>query len=52
MIFFISRPGISLRDLKNLRKAFDLLDFDKKGVIKYDLNRIKDSKIFPFIFSS
>jgi hypothetical protein len=32
-----------LRDIKNLRKAFDLLDTEKKGIIKYDINRIKDS---------
>jgi Ca2+-binding EF-hand superfamily protein len=31
-------------DLRNLKKAFELLDKDKSGVIRYDIKKIPESK--------
>jgi len=37
-----NRPGILLEDIKNLQKAFYLLDDDKDGIIKYDISRLSE----------
>jgi hypothetical protein len=36
------RNGLTMTDLRNLRKAFDLLDTDKKGYIIYDINKLPE----------
>jgi Ca2+-binding EF-hand superfamily protein len=38
------KPGITLEDLINLRKAFNLLDKEKTGLISYDIKKILESK--------
>ena len=38
------RPGLTLDDLRNLKKAYLHLDKEKKGYIIYDVNKISDSK--------
>jgi hypothetical protein len=32
-----------MEDLRNLKKAFELLDKDKCGVIRYDIKKIPES---------
>lgn len=39
------RPGIKIQDIKNISKAFKLLDKDNDGVIMYDIGKISDSKL-------
>lgn len=36
------REGLSMRDLINLKKAFDSLDEDNDGFIEYDTKKITD----------
>ena len=36
------RDGIVIDDIKNLQKAFYLLDDDKDGIIKYDISRLSE----------
>jgi Ca2+-binding EF-hand superfamily protein len=34
---------VRMEDLRNLKKAFELLDKDKTGVIRYDIKKIPES---------
>ncbi len=38
------RPGVTMNDLKNLKKAFLYLDKENKGYINYDANKISDCR--------
>ena len=38
------RPGLTIEDLLNLKRAYLTLDTEKKGYIIYDVNKISDSK--------
>ena len=38
------RPEIKLTDIRNISKAFKLLDKDKEGFIYYDVGKITESK--------
>ena len=38
------RPGLKLSDIKNISKAFKLLDKDEDGVIYYNIEKMSDSK--------
>ena len=47
------RPGVRITDIKNLTKAFKLLDKDGDGYIQYDIDKLTDSKKnekFNYIF--
>jgi len=34
-----------MRDIRNIKKAFDILDTENKGLIKYDKTKFEDSYI-------
>jgi Ca2+-binding EF-hand superfamily protein len=37
-------PGVRLNDVKNISRAFKLLDKNNSGYIMYDIGKITDSK--------
>jgi hypothetical protein len=37
------REGVTLKDVKNIKRAFKMLDTDCKGFIKYEKAKIEDS---------
>lgn len=42
------RPGLTIEDLKSLKKAYLHLDTEHKGYIIYDVNKISECKILFF----
>ena len=46
------RPEIKLIDIKNISKAFKLLDKNKEGYIYYDVGKITESKYNDLIIYS
>ena len=44
MFHLKSRPGLNIVDLRNLNKAFLMLDKENTGIITYDINKIAESK--------
>ncbi|MCQ2817615.1 MAG: hypothetical protein MJ252_10155 [archaeon] len=40
---YLTKPEINEQDVKNLQRAFKILDEDNKGYIQYDVDKIKAS---------